>query len=119
MLERFNFNLIEFIITLLTSVILLLILIAIPFDVYEFIHNKETYAAVYHLDMKQQGWELEYMKRLILPSLTASLGLSVILLRFRKSNNDVIRGVNYFAITTLIAIAIVGYISWWQSGFDH
>ena len=119
MFAKFRFHLVEFVLSLLTLVILSLILISIPFDIYEFIHNKETYASVYHLDMKQQNWELEYIKRWILPFLVTSFGIVVILLRFKKPDNNIIRGINYFTVALLISIAIVGYVSWWQSGFDH
>ena len=77
------------------------------------------YASVYHLDMKQQNWELEYLKRLIIPFLTTASGIVVILLRFRKPDNDIVRGINYFVMALLLSIVIVNYIEWWQSGFDH
>jgi hypothetical protein len=69
--------------------------------------------------MSQQFWELEYLKRWIIPYLLISCGIVVIALRLIKPDNNIIRGINYFTIVLMISIVIVSYVSWWQSGYDH
>ena len=119
MIKGLNFSFVEFVLTVLVFICLVLILILIPADIYQFFHDKETYARVYHLDMSQDNWELEYVRRGVLPMLISVSGIIIVVLRFKKPDNNIIRRVNYFMIGLLISITVINFISWWQSGFDH
>jgi hypothetical protein len=113
-----NFR-IEIILTGIATLLLLIFLVIIPIDIMDFYGDKETYAKVYDLNTKERNWEWEYLSRWIYMGLLIIVGLTVITMRLIKSDNEIIRKINWTFLFLFFGSMIIGFYNWMKAGFDH
>ena len=108
--------------TVLTGIVLFALLvyaISIPIDINGFFQDKETYAKVYHLGSSKETWGSAYLSRFISPTIVVIVGLTIIVLRLVKSENRLIRKVNWMYLVFFCASVIFNFYNWVRNGFDH
>ncbi len=109
---------IEYIINFTIGFIITLLFISIPFDINDFINDKETYSKVYHLNISEPFWYMDYFDRHIyLIFITIVFYLISYKRYINKENKFVI--INRIYVTILIGLVSWFYYEWYLIGFDH
>lgn len=101
------------------AALLLLFAFLIPVDIAGFYNEKETYAWVHQLDTTQANWEWQYIQGSFYLSVFVLIGVTILLLRWLKRDNRIIKIVNVSFLIFFFGILIIGFFNWMNTGFDH
>jgi hypothetical protein len=105
--------------TSIVCAFLVLAIILIPMDAYEFLNQPENYITVHHLDTSKNFWQLQYLKGsgiIFFGALTMAI---LIFFSFKYKENKKLVTVRQILVFSLIGIIISGYYKWSLTGFDH
>jgi hypothetical protein len=105
--------------TSIVCAFLVLAIILIPMDAYEFINQPENYITVHHLDTSKNFWQFQYLKGsglIFFGALTMSI---LIFFSFKYKENKKLVTIRQILVFSLIGIIISGYYKWILTGFDH
>ncbi len=100
---------IEIILTGIVAFLLLMILVLIPFDIFEFYANQETYIKVHNLNPNEKNWEWQYLGSSVYIGMISIVGLTIIIFRIIKKDNKTIKQINWIFLLLFYGRMIIGF----------